>query len=179
MAHRASKKERQKAISDLPDIPGGPIWRRLGPYGPAIPLIPKLAKEIAKVLIEHEEMVGLGDKPGHDLSQPDFNAALRREQQLARWAAMDQEPKPRKKRKVSDYSKQFGIILKVLKQKHSRTPVTKLMAKAHTKTRKEMKLPASKRTKLPPKKKGRLSKGRRTIAKSGQFRRDKILPRRK
>ena len=166
---RASKKERKKAIDDIPDIPGGPFWRRLGPYGPAIPLIPKLAKEIAKVLIEHEEMVGLGDKPGHDLSQPDFNAALRREQQLARWAAME-EPKPkRKKRKVSDYSKQFGIILKALKKKHPRTPVTRLMKRAHVATRKKM----------PKKPKGRLSKGRRTIAKSGQFRRDKILPRRK
>jgi len=73
--------------------------------------------------------------------------------------------KPRKKRKVSDYSKQFGIILKALKKKHPRTPVTRLMKRAHVATRKKMK--------------GRLSKGRRTIAKSGQFRRDKILPRRK
>lgn len=77
--------------------------------------------------------------------------------------------KPKPKRKVSPYSKQFGIELKKLKKKHPRTSVTKLMKRAHTATRKKM----------PKKKKGKSTKGRRTIAKSGQFRRDKILPRRK
>lgn len=169
MAHRASKKERQQAIDDIPNLPPGVPWRRLGPYGPAIPLIPKLAKAIAKIMIEHEEAVGLGDKPGHDTDMHDWNVDLRREQQLARWAAMDAVAKPKKKRKVSDYSKQFGIILKALKKKHPRTQVRNLMKRAHVATRKKMKTPG----------KGRLSKGRRTIAKSGQFRRDKILPRRK
>lgn len=79
-------------------------------------------------------------------------------------------PAPRIKRKVSAYSKQFGKELKRLKIEHPRTPVTKLMKRAHTATKKIMK-------KVAPK--GRLSKGRRTIARSGQFRRDKILPRRK
>jgi hypothetical protein len=167
MPHRASKKERKKAISDIPDIPGGPFWRRLGPYGPAIPLIPKLAKELAKVLIEHEEFVGLGDPAGHGVPAYDWDAAVRKEQQEARWAAMEESKPVRKKRKVSDYSKQFGIILKALKKKHPRTPVTRLMKRAHVATKKKMPKPG----------KGRLSKGRRTIAKSGQFRRDKILPR--
>jgi len=173
MAHR--KKERKKAISDIPDIPGGPFWRRLGPYGPAIPLIPKLAKEIAKIMIEHEEAVGLGHGPKFDPTV-DWDASTRREQQLARWAAMDFERSSIKtgdvgikvKRKVSNYSKQFGIELKKLIKKHPRTKVTNLMKRAHTATKKKM-----------PKPKGRLSKGRRRIAKSGQFRRDKILPRRK
>jgi len=170
MAHR--KKERKKAIDDVPDLPGGPFWRRLGPYGPFIPLIPLVAKEVAKLMIEHEEMVGLGHGPKFDETF-DWDAELRKEQQEARWAAMDQEPKPvRKKRKVSDYSKQFGIILKALKKKHPRTPVTRLMKRAHTATKKKM----PKKKAVP---KGRLSKGRRTIAKSGQFRRDKILPRKR
>ena len=169
---RRSKKERKKAIDEhwMSDVP---------PFGiPGASMF--LATKLAKLMIDHEEMVGLGDKPG-DIPSPDPNAALRRQQQEARWAEMDAaraaaghrtrggKQLPRKKRKVSDYSKQFGIILKSLKKKHPRTPVTRLMKRAHVATRKKMKTPG----------KGRLSKGRRTIAKSGQFRRDKILPRRK
>ena len=45
----------------------------------------------------------------------------------------------KKKRKVSRYQKEFGKQLKKLKAKHSRTPITKLMKRAHTKTRKAMK----------------------------------------
>ena len=45
----------------------------------------------------------------------------------------------KKKRKVSKYQKEFGIQLKKLKKKHPRTPVTKLMKRAHTATRKVMK----------------------------------------
>jgi len=166
---RRSKEERKKAIDDtwLADVP---------PFGiPGSSIF--LAVKLAKVMIDHEEMVGLGDKPGQDVIGPDLNAALRQQQQEARWAEMESaaaKPKKKlflkkKKRKVSDYSKQFGIILKSLKKKHPRTPVTRLMKRAHVATRKKMKTPG----------KGRLSKGRRTIAKSGQFRRDKILPRKR
>jgi len=159
---RRSKEERKKAIDDS--------WAgQVPPFGiPGSSIF--LAVKLAKLMIEHEEMVGLGDKPGQDLDAPDLFADIRRAQQEARWAEMDAQSKPkRKKRKVSDYSKQFGIILKALKKKHPRTPVTRLMKKAHIATKKKMKTPG----------KGRLSKGRRTIAKSGQFRRDKILPRKK
>ena len=45
----------------------------------------------------------------------------------------------KKKRKVSKYQREFGIQLKKLKKKHPRTPVTKLMKRAHTATRKVMK----------------------------------------
>lgn len=45
----------------------------------------------------------------------------------------------KKKRKVSKYQKEFGRQLKLLKKKHPRTPVTKLMKRAHTATRKAMK----------------------------------------
>ena len=44
----------------------------------------------------------------------------------------------KKKRKVSDYQKEFGRQLKSLKKKFPRTPVTKLMKRAHTATRKKM-----------------------------------------
>jgi hypothetical protein len=43
----------------------------------------------------------------------------------------------KKKRKVSAYQKAFGRQLKKLKRKHPRTPVQKLMKRAHTATRKE------------------------------------------
>tara|TARA_B100000745_G_C20142719_1_gene391834 strand:+ start:1404 stop:1757 length:354 start_codon:yes stop_codon:yes gene_type:complete len=43
---------------------------------------------------------------------------------------------PKRKRKVSAYQKEFGRQLKKLKKKHPRTPVTRLMKRAHTATRK-------------------------------------------
>ena len=170
-----SKKERIKKIRDLPDIPGGPFWRLLGPVGPTVPIIPRISKELAVQMITHEESLK------RSLTQEDARALLALAQErliseipqapgtpLTRTDVIDDIPK-RKKRKVSDYSKQFGIILKALKKKHPRTPVTRLMKRAHTATKKKMKTPG----------KGKLSKGRRTIAKSGQFRRDKILPRKR
>ena len=42
----------------------------------------------------------------------------------------------RKKRSVSPYQREFGRQLKKLKKAHPRTPVTKLMKRAHTATRK-------------------------------------------
>lgn len=44
------------------------------------------------------------------------------------------EPR-KKKRKVSAYQKEFGRQLKALKRKHPRTPVTRLMKKAHAATK--------------------------------------------
>lgn len=43
---------------------------------------------------------------------------------------------PKRKRKVSAYQKRFGVELKRLKKKHPRTPVTRLMKRAHTATKK-------------------------------------------
>ena len=43
---------------------------------------------------------------------------------------------PKKKRKVSAYQKEFGRQLKKLKKAHPRTPVTRLMKRAHAATRK-------------------------------------------
>jgi len=45
----------------------------------------------------------------------------------------------KKKKKVSKYSKEFGIQLKKLVKKHPRTKVTKLMSQAHRATKKSMK----------------------------------------
>ena len=45
-------------------------------------------------------------------------------------------PSQKKKRKVSAYQKEFGRQLKRLKREHPRTPVTRLMKRAHAATRK-------------------------------------------
>jgi len=45
----------------------------------------------------------------------------------------------KKKRKPSKYQLEFGKQMKKLKAKHKRTPVTKLMKRAHAETRKVMK----------------------------------------
>tara|TARA_Y100000310_G_C20539160_1_gene742351 strand:+ start:33 stop:359 length:327 start_codon:yes stop_codon:yes gene_type:complete len=44
--------------------------------------------------------------------------------------------RPKRKRKVSAYQKEFGRQLKRLKKKHPRTPVQRLMKRAHAATRK-------------------------------------------
>ena len=51
----------------------------------------------------------------------------------------DQLLPKKKKRKVSKYQKELGRQLKMLKKKHPRTPVTRLMRKAHAATRKALK----------------------------------------
>lgn len=51
----------------------------------------------------------------------------------------------KKKRKVSKYGKTFGKELEMLKKKHPRTSVTKLMSKAHTATRKKLGMPRKRR----------------------------------
>lgn len=45
------------------------------------------------------------------------------------------KPKQKVKRKVSAYQKEFGSQLKKLKRKHPRTPVSKLMRRAHVATK--------------------------------------------
>lgn len=51
---------------------------------------------------------------------------------------LDPVLEPKKKRKVSKYQREFGKQLKALKRKHPRTPVTRLMKRAHRATRKKM-----------------------------------------
>ena len=49
---------------------------------------------------------------------------------------MDQKPKKRKK---SKYQRELGRQLKMLKKKHPRTAITKLMKRAHRATKKALK----------------------------------------
>jgi len=48
-------------------------------------------------------------------------------------------PTPKKQRKVSKYSRQFGKELKKLKALHPRTKITQLMKRAHRATRQSLK----------------------------------------
>jgi len=65
---------------------------------------------------------------------------IRRSGQFRRDRIMPRPKAPaKKKRKVSKYQKEFGKQLKMLKKKHPRTAITRLMKRAHTKTRKAMK----------------------------------------
>ena len=80
------------------------------------------------------------DDNGGITRSPSGIDVIRRSGQFARSALLPDLRSPKKKkRKVSKYQKEFGKQLKKLKAKHKRTPVTKLMKRAHTATRKAMK----------------------------------------
>jgi len=57
----------------------------------------------------------------------------------SQFSRLNLAPAPKKKRKISAYSKRFGIELKKLKKLHPRTKVQNLMKKAHRRTRAAMK----------------------------------------
>jgi len=54
-------------------------------------------------------------------------------------ATLAAAPTKKKRKKVSKYSREFGIQLKKLIKKHPRTKVTKLMSQAHRNTKNAMK----------------------------------------
>jgi len=54
-------------------------------------------------------------------------------------ATLAAAPAKKKRKKVSKYSREFGIQLKKLVKKHPRTKVTQLMSQAHRATKKAMK----------------------------------------
>jgi hypothetical protein len=84
------------------------------------------------------------------LGIPSFGEALEQDRARRRGTTRGQPRKtarrafeglsgPKKPRKVSRYQRAFGVCLKGLKKKHPRTPVSKLMKKAHTCARKKRK----------------------------------------
>ena len=64
---------------------------------------------------------------------------IRSERESEGASLADREMEKPKKRKKSKYGKELGRQIKLLKKKHPRTPVTKLMKRAHRATRKAMK----------------------------------------
>ena len=86
---------------------------------PSIEITPEMLPIINDVAI-------LMDSNG-DLFEDGFANQFRRDKLL-----------PKKKRKKSKYQVELGKQLKMLKKKHPRTPVTRLMKKAHAATRKAL-----------------------------------------
>jgi hypothetical protein len=62
-----------------------------------------------------------------------------RESEGASFALRPDTSTPKKKKRVSKYSREFGRQLKKLKVERPRTAITRLMKTAHTRTRKAMK----------------------------------------
>ena len=79
---------------------------------------------VTLTLEEYEAMRNMIMGQAPNLEQ---NAAQNSEQEM-----------PKKKRKVSRYQKEFGRQMKRLKALHPRTPVTSLMSRGHSATRKAL-----------------------------------------
>ena len=79
-----------------------------------------------------EDMIPIINDPGILM---DFDGNLI-SNQFSRSNLIQDKPK---KRKVSKYQKELGRQLKMLKKKHPRTPINRLMKKAHAATRKALK----------------------------------------
>ena len=75
---------------------------------------------------------------GREITRKTGRDVIRRSGQFSRAALLPNLP-TKKKRKISKYQKEFGKQLKMLKAKHPRTPITRLMKRAHSATRKAMK----------------------------------------
>ena len=75
----------------------------------------------------------------NDLDPADILARLEattpRRRSSSRGSRRTRVPLPKPKRRVSPYQREFGRQLKKLKRKHPRTPVTKLMKRAHAATK--------------------------------------------
>ena len=83
------------------------------------------------------EMIPFINDP--DIIVDDLGLPARRMRSMSSRQFERQAVLPKKKRKVSKYQKEFGRQLKMLKKKFPRTPVTKLMKRAHAATRKALK----------------------------------------
>ena len=99
---------------------------------------PPMFYEFLKYMLEdlENQSTAMGSSPAGDVVRfgRDAVAVGRRGLQILE-PVLEQT---RKKRKVSKYQKEFGKQLKKLKRKHPRTPVTKLMKRAHNATKKHM-----------------------------------------
>ena len=76
---------------------------------------------------------GMSDTLAHEVSRAGCERLIRPAGRKVRSRAskLVDKVKSKTKRKASAYSKRVGANLRSLKKKHPRTPVTKLMKKAH------------------------------------------------
>ena len=110
---------RQETIQEVPRVTPTEIIREVV-NNPLIEITPEMLPIINDVAI-------LMDSNG-DLFENEFSEQFRRDKIL-----------PRKKRKKSKYQMELGRQLKMLKKKHPRTPITRLMKRAHRLTKKALK----------------------------------------
>jgi len=106
-----------------------PIGQRLGPA------IPTGFGAVMKWLSEQDDGVNCpwcGDSHGAPSRRAPRASRSRAQRSLLEAATSSRKPK----RRVSPYQREFGRQLKKLKKAHPRTPVTKLMKRAHTATKK-------------------------------------------
>jgi hypothetical protein len=98
--------------------------------------MPRALHRLAEALYEMLEEEGYWDEP----TQPRRSRRRRSRSRSSTTRGMvrltaRRAYEPKKKRKVSAYQKEFGRQLKKLKKKHPRTPVTRLMKRAHAATK--------------------------------------------
>ena len=91
------------------------------------PAIPTGFGSVLEWLMDNGYMV----PPADYLSKPPKKRAAGR----TRSPGLTRVPLPKPQRKVSAYQREFGRQLKKLKRAHPRTPVTKLMKRAHAATK--------------------------------------------
>jgi len=118
----------------------GPIATGTGRAGVAA-LLRRFRKNIPaglgaslKFIVNHaEELEEAGLCPWCGTDHP-LGAAMQTHSRRSRTRAQ-RSIRPKPKRKVSAYQREFGRQLKKLKRAHPRTPVTKLMKRAHAATK--------------------------------------------
>jgi len=109
----------------IPSIPTTPT-----PTPEVPPMIPIIEEVINNPAIQiSEDMLPAINDPGVFMRNGELFGQFTRSKLL----------RTKKKRKVSKYQKEFGKQLKLLKKKHPRIPVTRLMKRAHAATRKALK----------------------------------------
>ena len=94
-----------------------------------------ITEEMIPIINDEEIVVTRDGQPARRISGREV---IRRSGQFSRANILPNLP-TKKKRKVSNYQKEFGKQLKKLKKKHPRTKISKLMGKAHRATRKSLK----------------------------------------
>lgn len=95
------------------------------------------------IIIDNEMVKVINDKSTKVVDgtiMPSGRDVIRRSRQFSRANILPNFPrtKNKKKRKPSKYGKELGKQLKILKKKHPRTPVIRLMKRAHRATRKKI-----------------------------------------
>lgn len=92
--------------------------------------MPRAMHRVAEILYD------ILDEEGYfDEGDRRYPALARNRRRSSRRRSRPPVPRSKPKRKVSAYQREFGRQLKKLKRAHPRTPVTRLMKRAHAATK--------------------------------------------